>query len=244
MMEALWESKFFVRPSECDANRVMSPTGVAERMEEAAWFHAEALGYGVRELRKMKRFWALTRLRVEFDRLPRWSEEITLHTWPKGSSGIYALRDWLWLDKEGSAFGRATSSWVLVDLEARKATALGDMPSAFEERAGIHAIESMPKKIEPLSEAASGKTFNVPLSDIDLNEHVNNTKYLRWVLDSFDRNEWKTPWTSIEANYLAETRFNESMEVQRIVNGPTHRIEVLSNKRNKPVFRAEISFQP
>ncbi len=87
------------------------------------------------------------------------------------------------------------------------------------------------------------RSFRVPLSDIDLNEHVNNTKYLKWLIDSFERKDWNTPWTSIEANYLAEARFAEHIVVKRQVEGSIHRMEAHSDDLNKPVFRAEIRFR-
>ena len=241
-MKSLRESIFVVRPSESDIHQKMTPAGVMERMEEIAWFHAEELGYGVQALREQGVFWVVTRMQVEFDRLPRSGEEVRLQTWPKGKDGFFARRDWLWKDSEGETFGRATSSYVLLEASTRRVSPLENLAPILTERAHIHAIEDMPLKVEALDHGDHERRFTVPFSDIDLNRHVNNTKYLRWLLDTFESAEWVRPWNKIVTNYLAETTEGEEILSKRSVVGTDHTMEAYSIGRDKAVFRAMIRF--
>lgn len=241
-MKSLKESTFVVRPSESDINRRMTPSGVLERMEEIAWFHAEELGYGVEALRNQGVFWVVTRMAVEFDRLPVSGDEITLQTWPKGRSGFYAFRDWLWIDAKGKEIGRATSTYVMLDMKTRKVAPLNDLPESLLERAHIHAIEHVPEKIPAVENVHRERSFEIPFSDIDLNNHVNNTKYLRWLIDTFSGREWTKPWSSLTVNFLAEAKESEKIVSRRQANGLDHIMEALSSEINKVVFRAHIRF--
>lgn len=234
---------FIVRPSECDLNRRITPQAAAERMEEIAWFHAEELGFGIRELIKIHAFWALTRLTIRFERLPKLGDEIKLQTWPKTMSGLLALRDWLWFDYQNKVIGRATSSWVLVDMDSRKPRNLDDVPNIDFERYPESALDEMPGKIHRPEEGQTALNFKVPLSDLDLNGHVNNTKYFRWILNAFSQQSWKSNWKQIEANYLGEALPAEEIELIRAIANHEAIIEAHSKVRDKTLFRSRILFK-
>ena len=233
---------FVIRPSECDLNKRLSPQAAAERMEELAYLHAEALGLGFMDLMNVGAFWALTRLTVTFEKLPKLGEEITLQTWPKNMVGLFAVRDWLWFDAQGEIIGRASSSWVLMDIKSRKPRPLESLSGLDFERYPESALEEMPGKIHRAEEGREIRKFNIPLSDLDLNGHVNNAKYFRWLLNAFTQETWKSNWNKIEANYLGEAFPKEEVLLLRSSEGNEQIIDAVSTQRKKTVFRAKISF--
>lgn len=101
-----------------------------------------------------------------------------------------ARRDWVLTDvATGAQLGCATSSWVMVNYVTRR---LSKMPDAARQdyeqlmpdppRACIDAAETRHKLPAPSSDACVRHTAS-PVH-MDMNNHVNNTAYLTWLLDS------------------------------------------------------------
>lgn len=117
-------------------------------------------------------------------------EIVEIDTWVGASGKNGMRRDWLIRSQATSqVYARGTSTWVMMNQQTRR---LSKMPE--EVRAEIspwfiekYAIkEDAPEKISKLDDKA--KYMNSDLkpkrSDLDMNHHVNNVKYLRWMLET------------------------------------------------------------
>ncbi|KAL1531884.1 palmitoyl-acyl carrier protein thioesterase, chloroplastic-like [Salvia divinorum] len=134
--------------------------------------------------------WVVSRMQVQVDHYPIWGEVMEIDTWVGASGKNGMRRDWLLRSQAtGIVFIRATSTWVMMNKETRR---LSKMPD--EVRAEIapwfiekHAVEEeSPEKIEKLDANARYVHSNLKpkRSDLDMNHHVNNVKYLRWMLET------------------------------------------------------------
>ena len=92
-------------------------------MQDAAYAHATRLGVGYEHLLAHKRAFVLSRLQIKVcSELPVWGDRIVLQTWPRGLDKLYIYRDFE-LSREGrEPFLKATSAWLLIDTDARRAT--------------------------------------------------------------------------------------------------------------------------
>jgi medium-chain acyl-[acyl-carrier-protein] hydrolase len=70
-------------------------------------------------------------------------------------------------------------------------------------------------KLEPVdNDRQSTSDFSVRISDLDINLHTNNVRYLKWVIDSYDLDFiLNNIPLSAEINYLAESHFNDTISV-------------------------------
>jgi acyl-ACP thioesterase len=58
-------------------------------------------------------------------------------------------------------------------------------------------------------------SFRIKVSDLDVNLHTNNVKYLKWVSDSYDLDFiMNNDPQSAEINYLAESMFDEEIMIR------------------------------
>jgi acyl-ACP thioesterase len=65
------------------------------------------------------------------------------------------------------------------------------------------------------SEVKNSDKFKVKISDLDINLHTNNVKYLQWVSDSYDIDFIKqNSLYSTEINYLSESFYNDEVYLQ------------------------------
>ena len=78
-----------------------------------------ALGVSGRRLRANDRAWVLAHLSMEIEQLPDWEVEVVVETWPSGLEGLHATREFV-LRADGAPVLRASSAWLVFDLEKRR----------------------------------------------------------------------------------------------------------------------------
>lgn len=189
--------------------------------QEVAWEHATLNGFGFEHLKEQGYFWALSRIKVEITEMPKWTDQITLSTWPSGTEGPFALRDFSIFNSQGEKIIGATSSWLIVDTASRRPR----RPDAFKERMpiceNVRATEgNAPKITQDFSQSTHSYSVMSCISDIDVNGHINNTKYLEWAINSFSVKEFEQfSMESIVTNYLAEGFCEDQIEIKRGYNG-------------------------
>jgi len=105
----LWKDKYTVKSYDVDQEKRITLMSLFNCFQESASHHAERCDFGYKSLREKGKFWVLSRLRIEIDRLLLWEEPFTVETWSKGAQGIFALRDFLVVDSGKIAVARAFS---------------------------------------------------------------------------------------------------------------------------------------
>jgi acyl-ACP thioesterase len=211
-MNAIWKESMLVRSYDVGNTGVLKPQGIFQFFQEAAANHATHLGVGYDELQTLGLFWALSRVKVEIVKLPAWGDEITLTTWPKGVDRLFALRDFRMSDREGHAMVRGTSCWLLVDIEKMRPRRIETIPRSFPLNDKEHALQESLDKI-PIPAALHVRyERKVMTSDLDVNNHVNNTEYVRWITDCLEIGDGAaSSIRSLQINYLEEAKLGETM---------------------------------
>lgn len=186
-------------------------------LQDIASEHAVKLGYGRDDLMKQNHFWVLSRIYAVIHEWPAWGDTISVRTWPKGTESVFALRDYEAFFPDGRPVASATSSWLIIDQTTKRIQRPDTSLTSFKSE--IQLRDALPRnatKIEPVT--ADGRKvseFNVRISDLDINLHTNNVKYIKWAADSYDLDfVMKHTPNSAEINYLAESRFNDSIVIR------------------------------
>jgi medium-chain acyl-[acyl-carrier-protein] hydrolase len=186
-------------------------------IQDIASEHAELLSFGRDDLHRSNQFWILSRIYVSIVRMPEWGEEIVLKTWPRGTEGLFALRDIVISDARGEKIAGATTSWVVVDITTRRPCRPGSLLQGLNhEFPSAMALERNAGKLEPVEAGEPGRyQIAVKPSDLDVNLHVNNVKYVQWVYDSMALKFLKeNDPRSVEVNFLAESVDGDKMEIR------------------------------
>lgn len=223
--------EFIVRAYEVDAMGRASVPTICNYLQEAAGNHATELGVAVDQLFKINMTWVLSRLHVQFIRLPFWREKLHLETWPSGKKGRYATRDFLISDHNKKIIIRGTSSWMILDLKTLRPISMPDFMKDIESPDRERAIDDQFPKLNTPDSPDIEKSFDVRLNDLDINQHVNNVKYIEWTLESIPINDWRNnQLTELEISYRAETKYGERIVVKTEQNGTINHHHVISEK--------------
>lgn len=231
---------------ETDASWRLKPASFMNFAQEAAGNHAVYLGFGYDDLIASNTAWILSRVHVEFVDTPKWKEDITLTTWHKGLNRLFFLRDFIMTDIEGRTRVKATTSWLVLNLETRR---LVRDPKLMEDGTVCteNVIETpadkvqMPKDIE----AAHVMDHIVAYSDVDMNAHTNNAMYMQWAMDAVDYDIASTmPVREFTINFNHETKPGDVVSIYkaRIIEDEGRRVYVEGKVDGQSAFCVEIVF--
>ena len=182
---------------------------------EAAWAHAQVMDWGYDSLKSNNLFWVLSRMYFQVEKYPEWQDQITLSTWSAGTDGMYAYREYIVENEHGEVLLRASSAWLILDMETRKIFRLSDYRATFPKRIDDNACRN-PKRIKPDIHPEKLNFFPVLFSELDINQHFNSVKYVERVLDDFGIDFLNNHEPSeLEVNYLKEGQAGDLIAVTR-----------------------------
>lgn len=214
----LWSESCYVYWHDTDLNGNMSFTAIARYLQEAAWHSAENLGFGYKRAMELGQFWVVVRQHIKIYKFPRWAEQITIETWPRGIDGLWAFRDYYLKDGSGNILGGIASSWMIIDANKRRPQKPEIVFDALPYTLNKRAIEDDAPKItwdgpsEPIDERI------VRFSDMDHNGHVNNSKFIEWIFDALRLNGNKKQYKEFMINYLLEVKEKEHVRIYAFMN--------------------------
>lgn len=204
-MIAPHEETFAVHSYEVDAFGTLELPALAGFLQEIAGHHAEALGVGLPALLARGATWVLARQRIELAAPPALGDVLAIRTWPSGIDRLAVTREFE-VRRAGELVGRASTSWLVLDLATRRPLRPEKVldPRVPRERSPQVAPFAA-GKLPDLPHWEREKRFHVRYSDIDVNRHVTNTSYLAWALEATPRDLWASARVeATEAAFLAE----------------------------------------
>ena len=231
---------FKVEGQQIGYNNRLKLSGLSDLLQIAAWRHAEELGFGLNEMMANdNRTWAMSRIHIQIDKPAAHGDELIVKTWPKKKDRIFAFRDWL-VEKDGEIIARATSTYLLIDLTRRRPISLTGLYDDTLTEKDTHAIEAPAERIHEVDEKES-KTIESIYTDLDVNDHVNNIRYLDWAQSLMPARFWKERKVdSVLVNYFNEIHADASIKLSGSVNGNT--LQVLGKVNEKEMFKVELLF--
>lgn len=179
------------------------PVMLMNELQAIADTHAEFLGFGRTMCLERNIAWVVTHYLIDIIESPSENEELTFSTWPSEHAALKAARDFEIRGNDGRLMVRATSQWILIDLETRRPLRLTEyLPNfeSFPERAYARTFDKFAD-----FDAQKTHTHKCRYDDIDVNQHINNAVYAVWATESvgFDfRNSHKLK--GLEINFKKE----------------------------------------
>jgi acyl-ACP thioesterase len=208
----IWQESYRIRSYEVDCRNRLSILSTFNYMQEAASRHAAALGVSIHQLLAENHTWLLSRLKIKIAAYPRWNDQIRASTWPSGARQLFALRDFELTDTDNRPFAKALSAWLVIDLQRRRPIRIEPFLERLKPIEGSHAIDGGLDKLPPLKHHTHETRFVVRFSDLDINQHVNNVKFVEWVIESLPPAVLNSMVLSeLEINFLAEAFYGDQI---------------------------------
>lgn len=213
--------EFEVHYYEIDFYQELTSLAFLNYLEETAIAHSEAVGYGVSRLKEKGYGWVLSQWQIQFDQYPQRGEKIKIQTWPSHFERFYGYREFIVLNSQDKVIARASSLWIFLNLQKRRPARIPQEISeayrVFPEKAiSDHFTESISGSADQLEQIGQiGQSeFKVRRSDIDTNDHVNNSKYLEWVLETIPEEVYRNHrLVLLEIAFKKECTYGQRVDV-------------------------------
>ena len=189
-------------------------------------------------------YWVIIRHRLQVTRLPRKGETIHLETWPMPTTRVAYPRSVVAYDENGNELFRSVSLWVLMDPETRAMVLPGKSGVIVNGILRGNELAS-PNSLAPACLSAQTER-TVRFTDLDVNGHMNNARYLDWLADllpgSFHQHH---VIRDVTLGYVAEAVEGDRLQQQWELDENGHlRLEITrpGGEKNHRIFCAEVLY--
>ena len=240
-MALVFRKSYTVNDNATDRYDRLKPSMILFFAQDAATSHCAELGLDWDTMAARGQFWAITRTKVEILRLPHHGETVTVETWPMKTTRVAYPRAMAMYDDRGELLLRSVSLWVVMDMEKRTMILPG--------KAGVEVdgqdlgTELKPPMGIPPREGDCRFNRRVAYTDLDINGHLNNARYLDWVEDLSDSDFHRScDLREMTVVYLSEAREGQELELDRIWNEEDKTLQTEFRRAGERVFAAKLKY--
>ncbi|KAG6413186.1 hypothetical protein SASPL_125892 [Salvia splendens] len=224
----VFRQAYVIRSYEIGPDQTATMETLMNLLQETALNHVAKSGVAgggfgaTREMSLRKLIWVVTRIHAQIDKYSSWGDVVEIDTWVDAAGKNGMRRDWIIRDyKSQKIITRATSTWAIMNRETRRLSKIPDevrqeLQPFYLDRAAIATENMDTQSIHKLSDQIANRirTGLAPRwSDMDANQHVNNVKYIGWILESMPVNVLEDyKMKNITLEYRRECRQSNVLE--------------------------------
>jgi medium-chain acyl-[acyl-carrier-protein] hydrolase len=239
----VYEVPFRVRSYEVDSNERAGISAVCNYFQEAAGVHANHLNFDISQLQENGNTWVLYKMHVRLEAFPRRWEKITVITRPSSGDGIRAFRDYELLNEKGERIAAAVSQWMVLNEKTRRPVRMPKEVMEMGLKNPGHIIEPVKTPVKGADPVGAQIITTVGRHDLDMNNHVNNVRYIDWVTGYMPSSKiGERNCVEVEIQYVSEAvkgeKIYHAFEQASDGNGLTFRHSLFSGDEKKLIATA------
>ena len=156
----------------------------------------------------------ISRVRVRFQKPFSAEQTAVFHTWERGVSGPFCIRDYALRDEEsGDRLAVCSSVWILCDPVSRRILRPRQFPHEMQQHAELALTETDAGKIVLPEELQPAGSRTVRYSDLDGNGHVNNAVYADIACDALPIGLFDRGIAEFSVNFIREAKYGDRIEL-------------------------------
>lgn len=268
MTDNKYSIPFTVPSSLIDGHCRFTTLGMVSSAQDVTAVHYGSGGLSIPHLQKKGLTWVLVKQRFEIYEYPLWMDSLYLQTWAKPPKGPFFFRDYAYFyakngrktsmdtalrdvssgrqtqqDDTSAPFLRAASNWMVLDTDTLKPLKPADnVMGSLEYCAEDSLASSFPKiTLPPSSSWDVEHSFYPTITDIDINSHVNNLSYIRWILSYIPRKMYEGKLiSSLDTYYISSAVFSQKLVCRASAEGADTCVHsIIREEDGSEVFRAK-----
>ena len=206
----------------------LRPGQLLRFFQEASATHAATLGVSTTDLAEQHLAWMLYRIRFEVVRWPKSGETVTLITYPSGFLRTLATREFELRDQQNDSLIQASSAWLVANTETRRVISIPEWIAKAAASDASPLLDISSRRVAKLDVSDfAAQELTVTKSDIDFLHHVNNVRYVEWILETIPKQTNQTAeLSSLDIQFRKESVLGDKLSVltKTQANGYAHRI--------------------
>lgn len=238
----LWSENIRIRAYMVDKNREANLVAIQNLCQEVAGNHANACELGYEAMQKRGMAWVLNRLKINILKQPRWTETVTVKTWvslmqPFSHRHFQIVLPVSETNETELILANAYALWIPIDLVTKRPKRMANEDFPLCEY--VYDCE-MPEKLVYTEGAVFSSERIVQYSDLDMLGHVNNAKYVEWLLDDYFRIHGIVKIKTLDINYLGEVFQGSTVQIFVQQTNDSVFYSIIEKAGGKEVCRAKI----
>lgn len=237
-----YTENYMFKSYDCEPRGTARPAAVLRLMQETANHNMQTAKPSYYELYEKGMAFVISRLHLKFNKPITRFDEYICSTWACPSKGVTFQRNYT-VEKDGEIFAFANSAWALVDFNSGALQKVNDFDrSGYCSDDAIEPLNATRFKIPSECDLHCVGSKKVYYSDIDLNLHMNNTRYPELLCDHMPNID-KIFITEMYISFVGEAAFGEQIEIYRseAIDNTCYFKSLVGSKTN---IEAKIVFEP
>lgn len=212
MENLIFEKEYEVNSLNININKRLGLFGMLGILQDTGAIHAEVMGVGLEDMIKKNAFWVFTQQKLMMKKWPKWRDRVVVKTWPREIHGLKAYRDYK-IFVDGEAIGESVATFMVLDGNTRKPVR-PELDIDFEKLKVDCELNVTPEKVIVPEGMEVRNSITVRNSDLDMNNHVNNTKYSQWILDTIPIEYHRTfVVEEFDMNFISECHLGDQIDI-------------------------------
>jgi len=213
MNPLVYSLKFVVNGHDVNHNQCITIPALLKTMQEASLQHARRLKTSVWDMTEEKMTWVLIRKELKIITPLKMDETYSILTYPSGFDKFFAYRDYLIFDGDKKLVVGASSTWTLLQTDARKLMKIPQKILDIGVPEDTRFLPQPEKTIALPSDKERTDQRKVRPYDLDWNDHVSNIVLIRFMMESLKSK-------GIEDDQIAKilVHFKNELKLNEIVN--------------------------
>ncbi len=226
--------EYEIRYKEVNHLQEATPVALLNFVEETAADHCAYIGRNVYDLQMEGKGWVLYAGCFHMNQYPRYREKIKIETWISQFRGSRGFREYRVLSEDNRFYGGFRGLWLYFDLEKRRPIPVDKI---FYESWPLRNEKALDLEIIPLKDQIENpdytRNFTVQRYDIDSNDHVNNVRYMQWLMESIPAEFYNDARMEyIQGTFLKETFYNRHVDSACKILSPNELIHTVKEKES------------
>ncbi|MDR2064918.1 MAG: acyl-ACP thioesterase [Prevotellaceae bacterium] len=208
---------------------------------DIAGVDADSKGFGIKKLNSENRSWVVSRMALDFYRLPNRYEQINISTWVNDYGKLLTVRNFTVTDEKKCLIFAAVTQWAIIDISTRQALDLRHADEYNKYLCTDPSPVENPRKIAAINPKET-VIHKVTYSDIDFNRHVNSLRYISLMIDMLPIELLSNPNPfHVEVNFLRESQYGDIL-ITGYEQCETKSLFEIKNDKGAAICRASIEW--
>ena len=185
----MYKKNYYIGSNDVDQFLELKLPSFFRMMQDIATEHAEVFDIGKAKTLDKGMYWVITRIEIDIIDMPKYLSTVTLKTYPGDDMRFIFPRYFQLEDEKGNVLIKASSTWMVLNRETHH-ICLNPFEGFKSPTEHMEGEQPLPAKCVS-AEGELVETRKVRYSDIDLNGHLNYTKYIDYIVDIHDSDFYK-----------------------------------------------------
>lgn len=230
----IYEKEFIIGIEHIGKDRKITNKAIMSIFQDIAGMKSEEVHFGINDISTTRLSWIILNWRIKVLKRPIYNERVLAKTWVRNTNRRFSYRDFEMYDNLGNLLAIGTSQWAFINIDTKELTSLPQeaIDAYGKEDRSVFENNNTKKIKEPL-QYSNVIEYNILRSDIDVNEHVHNLKYLNMVSEVLPYDIYNgKECNNIEISYKKQIKYNDKINVFYANENNENIIAIKSNDGN------------